>query len=624
VQFSEKLEIDTKSVFPERSKTLTLPILREIKRGRSALSLMDLDAKENLHSGRDPTPKSTEKDRVKRPEPRGDTYHLVVKDPPTNAPKTLLFSPASEIRPPLADHRVQHPNEKDHRGRRLETKSNVKYQNDRQSREPAATPTARSCDHWNVADMFSTQQRSQSDSKAIRRPRTEVANPNFSGGKPKPRRLDDNLRRQSAPVTSSFRACSSQSDHWDNQDFFKAFTVHDNFTHTWRAETGSENTLSPTNSTMESPTAYLISKYTESQEPPNEVKFSVRDAAPSRSHQLSPTSPPGAENKGRRATKQVGYLNLQDDEPREGTEMIEMILLPGFQHNKSSEYEAANSPGKTKDNKERGPRGFFRRKPKEEVSEIPILADSYDYSTDPKKSTGSETEDSESGVYFSGQPGWEKFAVHSENSSENSFEDFDALIPSERMSKRKKRWIVIVALVVFLVLGVALGYHFGEKSIPASHAADAASTSACASGNSNFEFSDRYIAIRNHLFEKTDAHMISVAGTPQRMAACWVADFDEKAVVVDAINTAPLVQRYTMGVLFYTLVNDESDPTSLAHTNFLSTKHECEWDTVICGIPETITALLLADKFLSGVLPSEIENLAQLGEYSQRRKRCCL
>jgi hypothetical protein len=183
---------------------------------------------------------------------------------------------------------------------------------------------------------------------------------------------------------------------------------------------------------------------------------------------------------------------------------------------------------------------------------------------------------------------------------------------------------VIVALVVFLVLGVALGYHFGEKSIPASHAADAASTSACASGNSNFEFSDRYIAIRNHLFEKTDAHMISVAGTPQRMAACWVADFDEKAVVVDAINTAPLVQRYTMGVLFYTLVNDESDPTSLAHTNFLSTKHECEWDTVICGIPETITALLLADKFLSGVLPSEIENLAQLGEYSQRRKRCCL
>jgi hypothetical protein len=268
VQFSEKLEIDTKSVFPDRPKTPTLPILRETKRGLPALSLMDLDAKENLHSGRDPTPKSAEKDRVKRPEPRGDTYHLVVKDPPTNAPKTLLFSPASEIRAPLADHRQS--------GRRLETKSNVKYQNDRHSREPAATPTARATGHWNVADIFSSQQRSQSDSKAIRRPRTEVVNPNFSGGKPEPRRLDENLRRQSTPVkSSSLRAFSPQSDHWDNQGFFKAFTAADNFTHSWRAETVAENVLSPTNSTEESPTAYLINKYTKSQKPPTEEKSSV-------------------------------------------------------------------------------------------------------------------------------------------------------------------------------------------------------------------------------------------------------------------------------------------------------------------------------------------------------------
>jgi hypothetical protein len=606
VQFSEKLEIDTKSVFPERPKTPTLPILRETKRGLSTLSQMDLDPKENLHIGRDPTPKSTETDRVKRPEPRGDSYHLVVKDPPTNAPKTLLFSPASEIRPPLTDNRQP--------GRQLETKSNVKYQNDRHSREPAATPTARATDHWNVADIFSSQQRSQSDSKAIRRPTTEVANPNFSGGKPEPRRLDENLRRQSTPVkSSSLRAFLPQSDHWDNQDYFKP---SDNFTHSWRAENVTGNELSPTNSTEESPTAYLINKYTKSQKPPTEGKRSA--AAASRSHQLSPTSPPGAENKGRRATKQVGYLNLHDDEPEEkGTEMI---LLPRFPQQikvRSSEYEAVDSPRKTKDKRKRGPRGFLRRVPKDEVSamssdEFPILAVSYDGSTDLKKSTGSETEDSESGVYFSGKSDWDKF----DEDSEKSFEDYDTLIPSKGMSKRKKRWIVIFALVVFLVLGGALGYHFGKKSIPTSYAADAASTSACASGNSNFEFSDRYIAIRNHLVEIADAHMISAAGTPQRKAACWVADFDERAVIVDASNTAPLLQRYTMGVLFYTLVNDESDPTSLANTDFLSTKHECEWEVVICGIPETVTALLLADKFLSGVLPSEIENLAQLCEYS--------
>lgn len=619
VQFSEKLEIDTKSVFPERPKT-TLTILRETKRGLPTLSLMDLDAKENLHSGRDPTPKSAEKDRVKRPEPRGDTYHLIVKDPPTNAPKTLLFSPASEIRPPLADHRQS--------GRRLETKSNVKCQNDMHSREPAATPTARAAGHWNVADIFSSQQRSQSDSKAIRRPKTEVANPNFSGGKPKPRRLDENLRRQSTPVNSSYlRTFSPQSDLRGNQDFFKAFTAADNFTHSWRAETVAENIFSPNKSTQESPRDYLISKYSKGQKPPTEENCSVSSspfgaisptAAASRSHQLSPTSPPGAERKGRRAIKQVASWNLQDDEAEErGTEMMMLPRFPQQIKMQSSEYEAVYSPGKAKDNKKRGPRGFLRRTPKDAVSErsfdeFPILAVKCDDSIDLQKSTGSETEDSESGVYFSGKSGWDRF----EAESEKSFQDFDTLIPSKGMSKRKKRWIVIFALFVFLVLGVALGYHFGKKSRSTSHAADAASTSACASGNSNFEFSDRYIAIRNHLVEKTDAHMISVAGTPQRMAACWVADFDERAVVVDANNTAPLVQRYTMGVLFYTLANDESDPTSLANTDFLSTKHECEWEVVICGIPETVTALLLADKFLSGVLPSEIENLAQVGEYS--------
>ena len=608
VQFSEKLEIDTMSVFPERPKTPTLPILRETKRGLPAPSLMDLDAKENLHSGRDPTPKSAEKDRVKRPEPRGDTYNLVVKDPPTNAPKTLMFSPASEIRPPLADHRQS--------GRRLETKSNVKCQNDMHSREPAATPTARATDHWNVADIFSSQQRSQSDSKAIRRPKTEIANPNFSGGKPKPRRLDENLRCQSTPVKSShLSTLSPQSALFENQDFFKAFTAADNFTHSWRAETVAENVLSPTNSTEESPTAYLISKYTKNQNTPTKEKCSP--SAASRSHQMSPTSPPEAENKGRRATKPVAYLNLQDDEPEErGTEMI---LLPRFPQQikiKSSEYEAVDSPGISKDNKKRGPRGFLRRTPKDEVSEMsfnefPIVAVSYDESAGLQKSTG-ETEDSDSLVYFSGKSAWDKFDVD----SEKSFQDFDTLIPSKGMSKMRKRWTVIFALVVFLVLGVALGYHFGKKSRPTSHAADAASTSACASGNSKFDFSDRYIAIRNHLVEKTDAHTINIAGTPQRMAACWVADFDERAVVVDANNTAPLVQRYTMGVLFYTLVHDESDPTSLANTDFLSTKHECEWEVVICGIPETVTALLLADKFLSGVLPSEIENLSQVGKYS--------
>ena len=107
--------------------------------------------------------------------------------------------------------------------------------------------------------------------------------------------------------------------------------------------------------------------------------------------------------------------------------------------------------------------------------------------------------------------------------------------------------------------------------------------------------------------------MLDIVGTPQRKALCWLADFDERQMPIDEVDAEAVLQRYTMAVLYFSLSNDILiDPVSLRSTDFLSAKHECDWDVTMCGKEDVVTALLLADKKIEGELPVEIANLKNL------------
>ena len=111
------------------------------------------------------------------------------------------------------------------------------------------------------------------------------------------------------------------------------------------------------------------------------------------------------------------------------------------------------------------------------------------------------------------------------------------------------------------------------------------------------------------------ASKVDTPGSPQRKALCWVADYDLLMVSVQGNNIFALLQRYTMGVIYFSLVSENGDKDSdrsLTNTDFLSPSHECEWGLVLCGTQQTVTALLMEDKMLRGPFPVEIANLGNL------------
>ena len=109
------------------------------------------------------------------------------------------------------------------------------------------------------------------------------------------------------------------------------------------------------------------------------------------------------------------------------------------------------------------------------------------------------------------------------------------------------------------------------------------------------------------------ANQVDEPGTAQRKALCWIADFDTSISEIEATNIPAIIQRYTMAVLYYSMVDEDIESErSLKGSDYLSPSHECEWSVVMCGLPKTVTALLLSDKDLRGSIPPEIANLASL------------
>lgn len=127
--------------------------------------------------------------------------------------------------------------------------------------------------------------------------------------------------------------------------------------------------------------------------------------------------------------------------------------------------------------------------------------------------------------------------------------------------------------------------------------------------------SDRYDAMRRYLlFRSTgNATMMDQPGSPQREALCWISEFDGYNIDVIDGNEEAILQRYSLAVLYISMLNDNSD--SIKNTDFLSAHHECDWDEITCAHSRVVTIIRLPNKSLSGTIPLEIGNLINLSEY---------
>jgi hypothetical protein len=359
---------------------------------------------------------------------------------------------------------------------------------------------------------------------------------------------------------------------------------------------------------------------------------------------LPAPTPKGGENQGRgfhseprpRPTdgdlaqtkkNQQGYSQLDDDggseqEENFGTELVLLPSIPKQIEINSNEDASVSVFEKPKTRRNRFG-GMLKRQAKLPVveltyepykvpfQELPVVALSYDENADLKQSTD-DTDDSDSGLYYNAKASkWDE--------SKTGEHENDHLFSSHKTAAQKKRRLVIMlVLLVLSCLAVGLPSYFKMVKDTSSNPSEVFEESECVNGHSDeTEFSERYSTIRKYLMATTSVEVLNIddVASPQRKALCWLADFDKRQVGINKGNIPALAQRYILAVIYYSLVDEDSDDTtSLSKTDFLSSSHECDWSVTMCSIPEIVTALLLADKVLTGMLPAEVGNLEHLGE----------
>jgi hypothetical protein len=292
--------------------------------------------------------------------------------------------------------------------------------------------------------------------------------------------------------------------------------------------------------------------------------------------------------------------------------------------------------------KRRGFGRFFKRKKKRNISQVAFshanTVDSPDDSLKIVKTSTSETDE------FGPEWNFDRRAAQWNEVESNSIvsEESDDiyLIPNSETVKKKNRGRpgLMLCLLLLCLVGAGLPVYVFIFADESQNQIEMVNKSTCvtstqnmgsftfsAQGNytfsaqGNYTFSDRFISIRELVAGSVgNTSMIEVASSPQRKALCWLSDFDERQLDAEEGNMSALIQRYTMGVLFFSLGdNGSEDPRSLKETDFLSPSNECSWGGIMCNDPDAVTALLLGDSVLQGQLPEEIGNLKNLSKLSR-------
>ena len=349
----------------------------------------------------------------------------------------------------------------------------------------------------------------------------------------------------------------------------------------------------------------------------------------------------------RSATKSNGYTQLDDDTYASfvETQGTETVLLPGLpkhidvgQIDDEAVEESRSVPYAKK---RKGLGKFLTRRSKTSVIKptssdddaskgvpfhrLPVVALSFeDESGELRQSTDDTDEASDSSLHLRTFK-WNTF----DNESESEAHTKDFLFASHRMeAKKRQRLVLMFVFLVVFCLAVGLPVYFtllGEVEDQVEEVPEfSIETSDCATADivtSPSTFSERYTTIRMYIesLEASDVVKIDDANTPERRALCWLSEFDERQVGVMKGDIPALVQRYTLGVIYFSLTdNNPEGADALLKLGFLSSDHECEWEPILCAIPRKATALLLSNQFLSGTLPSEVGNLLNLCKYTAR------
>lgn len=216
-------------------------------------------------------------------------------------------------------------------------------------------------------------------------------------------------------------------------------------------------------------------------------------------------------------------------------------------------------------------------------------------------------------------------------------EHSDDIITNKNCSNSSKRRRIIIAFVVgvvVLIIAATVGIVVGlgrtttdpEKdqpmlssnntttSHPESHAVF---TSDCATSTEVVSAEGRYSSFRSRL-EAQFPDIIANVDIPlstERLALCWLADFDDKA------REELRFQRFLLALVYFHFINQQQQSNSkrLVESDvefgnaWLGDEHECEWEHVDCSVEEAkVTELHLSDIGLHGKIPTFLSHFTNL------------
>jgi hypothetical protein len=433
-----------------------------------------------------------------------------------------------------------------------------------------------------------------------------------------------NQTRPNASTTQGLQPGTLVLDGWDNHD-----VEADPWTQYLRDR-------SPSNSSTESQEAILIPK--ESRNPrhghtvqPTHVEndddsYNTSYTTPEtpRSNGITfriPRSKSGRRNNENHEKSKYSQLEEDGEVGSYGTEVV-LIQSSQRQNGNVMDDESTEATPPPVSNR-RGFGSLLKRssckKSSDSVSfeELPVRAMSFDESVELKKGTD-DTSDTSSAEKKHKNRRWN---VSDRDSASSHYDDDDDSLLPYYGGKLKHKWKIVCMLVCLVICCLSIGlplYHklvSEEKTAPTPSPAPQTVDVCVGSLPGKQKYSERYEVMRKVVMGATigDADKVDEPGTAQRKALCWIADFDNSIADVGSANIPAIIQRYTMAVLYFSMVDENIDSDrSLKDTDYLSPSHECDWSVVMCGLPKTVTALLLSDKDLRGSIPAEIANLASL------------
>lgn len=216
-------------------------------------------------------------------------------------------------------------------------------------------------------------------------------------------------------------------------------------------------------------------------------------------------------------------------------------------------------------------------------------------------------------------------------------EDQVTMVEDEDLSERRKmKWslvaiVVSIALVgVGVVIGIILG-RGGEQTNDAevqTHDGDdmtgtypyddsaAKAFNECFMRNDTIP-SDGFVQLRNTVSSALwwGSGQIDTAGSIQRAALCWLADYDTLESGIVEAPTYEVVQRFALATIYYHFVGvaSETQSSELSASNWVDHVHVCLWDFVVCDTQNNrVTELFLVGLNLNKPMPDEIALLSDL------------